>query len=359
MDEKYMKIALELAQKGRGKVSPNPMVGAVIVKKGKIIGQGYHEKCGEAHAEVNAFNNATEDVTGATIYVTLEPCSHYGKTPPCVNKIIEKKISKVVVGSVDPNPLVAGKGVCKLRENGIEVITGIMDEECKKVNEVFMKYIVTKRPFIILKSAMTLDGKIATVIGDSKWITNEESRKLVHELRNEVTGIMVGVNTVITDDPQLTCRIENGKNPIRIVVDSKLRTPLSAKIFDGDCSEVIIATTKNGDKEKKDKLESLGVKVLTINSKDEKVDLQHLTEVLGELKIDSVLIEGGSILNYSALEQNIVDKVQVYIAPKLIGGENSKTPIGGKGIELLKDAINVKELTYRNIGNDILLEGYL
>lgn len=372
MDEFYMKLALDLAAKGRGKVSPNPMVGAVIVKDGKVIGEGYHMKYGEAHAEVNAFNNAEaaeEDVTGATIYVTLEPCSHYGKTPPCADKIIEKKISRVVIGSVDPNPLVAGNGIRKLRQAGIEVVTGVLEDECNKLNEVFMKFIVSKEPFVIMKAAMSLDGKIATASGESKWITSEEARKEVHKLRNEVTAIMVGVGTVIKDNPELTCRIENGKNPIRIIVDSKLRIPMESKVISGlDKAKTIIAVTDKADNDKLSKLAELGVTILTVKTKEERVDLRDLMIKLGALKIDSILLEGGGTLNYSALNQGIVDKVQFYIAPKIIGGECAKTPVtpvppvpgtGVTGVQFLKDAFKVKNLTSRFIGSDILLEGYI
>ena len=360
MDDKYMKLALELAVKGKGRVSPNPMVGAVIVKEKKIIGQGFHEAYGEAHAEVNAFKNAVEDVTGATLYVNLEPCSHYGKTPPCVDKIIEKKISKVVIGSLDPNPLVAGRGVKKLMEAGIEVKLSVLEDQCKKLNEVFMKYIVEKQPFVIMKSAMSLDGKIAAPSGESKWITGEEARNSVHKLRDEVSAIMVGVNTVIKDNPELTCRLEGGKNPIRIIIDSTLRIPMESKIIKGaDITPTIIAAAEGADKDKISLLESKGVKVIITKAKNHSVDLKDLMNKLGELKIDSILLEGGAALNFSALEEGIVDKVQIYIAPKLIGGEESKTPVGGKGIELLKDAFRVEKLTACFIGEDILLEGYV
>ncbi|GAB6167948.1 bifunctional diaminohydroxyphosphoribosylaminopyrimidine deaminase/5-amino-6-(5-phosphoribosylamino)uracil reductase RibD [Clostridium carnis] len=360
MDKGYMKMALELAKKGRGRVNPNPMVGAIIVKNEKVIGVGYHEEYGKAHAEVNAINNAVYDVKGATLYVTLEPCSHYGKTPPCVEKIIENKIKRVVIGMVDPNPLVSGNGVKKLKQAGVEVVIGVLEDECKKLNEVFIKYITYKKPFVILKTAMSLDGKIATSLGESKWITGEESREKVHRLRNEVLGIMVGIDTVIKDNPQLTCRLKEGKSPTRIIVDSKLRIPMESKVLE-DISNVktIIATTESADKNKLVKLEALGAKVLTIKSKNNKVDLNDLMIKLGHLKIDSILLEGGAKLNFSALESGIVDKVQFYISPKIIGGTGSKTPVGGNGIELLKDAYKVKDITLRTIGEDILIEGYI
>jgi diaminohydroxyphosphoribosylaminopyrimidine deaminase/5-amino-6-(5-phosphoribosylamino)uracil reductase len=360
VQEKYMKLALELAERGRGKVNPNPMVGAVIVKENRVIAKGFHECYGEAHAEVNAFINATEDVEGSTLYVTLEPCSHHGKTPPCVDKIIHKKIKKVVIGSLDPNPLVSGKGVKKLIDAGIEVITGVLEDECKGLNRVFMKYIVEKKPFVIMKTAMSLDGKISTKIGESKWITCPESRKCVHQLRDKVNGIMIGVNTVITDNPELTCRIENGNNPVRIIVDSKLRIPMESKVLENqNLAKTIVATTNYADMTKKDEIEKKGVKVLIIKSLEERVDLQELMLQLGQENIDSILLEGGGTLNFSALKQGIVDKVQVYIAPKIIGGENSKAPVGGSGIEYLVDAFNLDNIKSKMIGEDILIEGYI
>lgn len=360
MDEHYMKIAIDLAKKGRGRVNPNPMVGAVIVKKDKIIGKGYHQFYGGCHGEINAFKDAEEDVTGSTLYVTLEPCSHYGKTPPCVDKIIEMKVGKVVVGIVDPNPLVAGRGIEKIKNAGIKVVVGVLEEECKSLNEVFIKNILEKKPFVIMKTAMSLDGKIATKTGESKWITGSKSRERVHQLRDQVTGIMVGVNTVIVDDPELTCRIENGKSPIRIIVDSKLRIPLDAKVLkDQDMAKTIVGTTDQADPRKKRELEKRGIKVLTIKKLEGRVDLQDLMKKLFDENIHSILLEGGSSLNFSALDQSIVDKVQVYIAPKLIGGEMSKTPVGGRGIENLANGFHLDNLRYKRVGRDILIEGYI
>lgn len=359
LNEKYMRMAIELAKKGVGKVNPNPMVGAVIVKDEKVIGEGYHEEYGKAHAEVNAFSSLREESKGATLYVTLEPCSHYGKTPPCVDKIIENKIAKVVVGALDPNPLVAGRGIKKLKDAGIDVVTSVLEEECKKVNEVFMKYIVEKRPFVVLKTAMTLDGKISTPSGESKWITNEESRKEVHKLRNKLSAIMVGVNTVIKDNPELTCRLEGGRNPIRIIVDSKLRIPMESKVVIDKLARTIVATTELANKDRVLDLKKLGVEVIIIKAKNERVDLQSLMVELGKLNIDSILLEGGSTLSFSALEDKIVDKIQAYIAPKIIGGEKSKTPVGGKGIEKLSNAIMLENMKVISVGTDFLIEGYL
>lgn len=360
LEKFYMNLAIELAKKGRGRVSPNPLVGAVIVKRQKIIGQGYHEEFGKSHAEVNAIDSSSESVEGSSIYVTLEPCSYYGKTPPCVDKIIECKIAKVIIGTLDPNPLVAGKGIEKLRKAGIEVIVGVLEKECMQINEIFMKYIVEKIPFVIMKSAMSLDGKIATKTGESKWITSESARIKVHELRNEVSSIMIGIQTVIVDNPRLSCRIENTSNPIRIVVDSSLRIPIESNIVQS-ANEIstIVATTKNSDSMKINELEKLGVRVMIIPEKDNRVDLKILMKELGKLKIDSILLEGGATLNYSALESNIIDKVQMYIAPKIIGGNTSKTPVGGSGIDFLKNAYNIEDLKFELVGKDILIEGYI
>ena len=356
----FMKRAIELAKKGRGSVTPNPLVGAVIVKDGKIIGEGYHERYGTNHAEVNAFNNASEDVSGATIYVTLEPCSHYGNTPPCADKIIEKRISKVVVGSLDPNPLVSGRGIERIREAGIEVIIGVLEEECLRLNEIFMKYIVDKKPYVIMKSAMSLDGKIATAKGESKWITGEKARLRVQELRNDITAIMVGVNTVKTDDPELTCRLEGGVNPIRIIVDSSLRIPIDSKIVKtAHKIRTIIATTINASKEDIKRLEEKNIEVLLIKDNEDRVDLVELMKVLGEKKIDSILLEGGATLNSEALKSGIVNKVQIYIAPKIIGGDKARGPVGGMGIDKLCDAYKVNNISYEVIGDDILIEGYI
>lgn len=359
LNERFMKIAIELAKKGIGNVNPNPLVGAVIVKDGKIIGQGYHERYGEDHAEVNAFKSLDDDPTGATMYVTLEPCFHYGKTPPCVDRIIENKIGKVIIGMVDPNPLVSGKGIEKLKNAGIEVEVGILEEECRKINEVFIKYITTKKPFVVMKTAMSLDGKIATKTGESKWITSEKSRLQVHILRNKFSGIMVGVNTIIKDNPELTCRVAEGNNPIRIIVDSTLRIPLKSKVLENNDNKTIIATTKKANIKKVQKLLKNNIKVLIINEKNGRVDLNNLIKKIGELNIDSILLEGGATLNYSALEEGVVDKVMMYIATKIIGGETSKTPVGGKGIDKLNNAFKLKNITTMNVGKDILVEGYI
>lgn len=358
MDEKYMKLALELAYKGKCFTSPNPMVGAVIVKDGRIIGQGYHEICGGNHAEINAIESATESVEGATIYVTLEPCSHHGKTPPCAQRIVKERFSKVVIAAMDPNPLVAGRGVSILKEAGIEVLTGLMEEESIVMNEVFMKYITTKLPFVLMKAAMSMDGKIATSIGESKWISSEDSRNEVQELRKYMTGIMVGIGTVLADNPELTCRLPGGKNPVRIIVDSNLRIPLDSKVL--MCqneAKTIIATTIT-DEVKIKRISDFGVEVISIPRKDGRVNLKLLMEELGKRQIDSILLEGGGTLNFSAIQDDIVDKVIFYMAPLIIGGNEAKSPVGGQGFEQLKDALRIEKLTVSQIGNDIRIEGY-
>lgn len=362
MDEFYMKRALELSLKGIGRTGPNPLVGAVIVKNGKIIGEGYHEYFGGPHAEVNAINNATEDVEGAAIYVTLEPCSHYGKTPPCADLLVAKKLSKVVIAMIDPNPKVAGKGAEILRQNGMEVVMGVLEKEAEKINEIFIKYIQEKRPFCILKTAMTMDGKIASVTGESMWITNEKSRYYVHELRNRVSGVMVGINTVIKDNPSLTTRLkEGGTDSVRIIVDSSLRIPPDSKVLKlNSPKKTIIATTEKADKEKLKLLsEKENIQILTVPLKDSRVDLAYLFDRLGREGIDSVLVEGGSELNFSVLKEGLADKVITFIAPKILGGGKSKTPVGGKGFEKLKDAIRLKDIKISTFDEDIMVEAYV
>lgn len=360
-DEYFMKIALDLAKKGIGFTSPNPLVGAVIVKDGKIIGKGYHEKYGESHGEVNALNSAVEDVYNATMYVTLEPCCHFGKTPPCANRIVESGIRKVVIAMEDPNPIVAGKGIEILRNNGVEVKVGVLKEEAEKLNEIFIKYIVTKRPFTILKAGMSLDGKIATYTGDSKWITGEKAREYGHLLRQKVSAILVGVNTVIMDNPMLNTRLDKVqcKDPIRIILDSNGRNPLTSKVLNENPSNTIIVVTNFAPIEKINAFKEKGADIIVTPVKNGKVDLQFLMEELGKRKIDSLLIEGGGEVNFSFLKENLVDKVIFFIAPKLIGGRDAKTPVEGQGIAYMKDIVNLKNIEVTNIGEDIMVEGYL
>ncbi len=357
-----MKRALEISEKAAGFVNPNPLVGAVIVKDNRIIGEGYHEYFGGPHAEVNAFKNAKEDVEGATMYVTLEPCAHYGKTPPCADAIVRNKIAKVVVGMIDPNPQVAGRGIEILRSNGIEVSIGILEKEIKKTNEIFIKYITQKKPFCIMKTAMTMDGKIATSIGDSKWISNEKSRAYVHELRQRVTGIMVGIGTVLADDPELTTRRQGiiSKNPIRIIIDSKAKIPLDAKVLKcDDKTKTIIVTTEFAGNSKIEAIKQKGAEVIVTQSKNGWVNLKDLMIVLGDKGIDSILLEGGSTINFSALEEGIVDKVITFIAPKIFGGTTGKTSVGGSGIEHVSDSIKLSDTEVTKFGQDIMIEAYV
>lgn len=355
-DEYYMARAIELAKKGMGFVNPNPMVGAVVVKNGKIIGEGWHEKYGELHAERNALANCTESPNGATIYVTLEPCCHYGKTPPCTEAIIENGIKRVVIGSDDCNPLVEGKSKKLLRDKGIEVTEHVLKDECDALNEPFFWFISHSRPFVVLKYAMTADGKIATRTGLSKWITSEEARKRVHHDRHRYAAVMVGTGTVLKDDPLLTCRLKNGRNPIRIVCDTNLRTPLSSRIVCTANEVRTIIATSCTDKEKQAPYIQSGCEILEVSAENGHVSLTELMRLLGEQKIDSVLLEGGAALNWSALQSGIVNKVQTYIAPKIFGGDAAKTPVGGLGAESPSQAFELRLRSVERIGADILAE---
>ncbi|NBG88011.1 bifunctional diaminohydroxyphosphoribosylaminopyrimidine deaminase/5-amino-6-(5-phosphoribosylamino)uracil reductase RibD [Isachenkonia alkalipeptolytica] len=359
-DQQYMRQAMELAEKARGRTSPNPLVGALIVKEGKVIGKGYHKKHGDHHAEVNAFNSTKEKAEGATLYVTLEPCFHYGNTPPCVDRVIEEGIRRVVIGLKDPNPLVGGKSIEKLKKRGIEVREGVLEEVLKEQNRIFLEYIQTQKPYTVIKTAMSLDGKIATSSGESQWITGEKARAYVHTLRDQMSGIMVGVGTVIEDDPSLTTRLQDqkGKDPHRIVVDTRGRIPLTAKILHLDSeAKTIIASTELMEEDKKKALEDLGATVLMSPIKNERVDLKHLFDKLGEQKIDSVLVEGGATLNFSLVEEALVHRIISFIAPKIIGGESAKTPIGGRGILRMEDVITLNNLQYKHFGQDLMIQG--
>ncbi|MHB1154146.1 MAG: bifunctional diaminohydroxyphosphoribosylaminopyrimidine deaminase/5-amino-6-(5-phosphoribosylamino)uracil reductase RibD [Eubacteriales bacterium] len=356
-DNEYMKLVIDIAKKGCGYVNPNPMVGAVIVKNDKIIGTGYHERYGELHAERNALKSCIDSTEGAALYVNLEPCCHYGKTPPCTDAILESGIKKVFVGSKDPNPLVSGKGIEILRQNGIEVITDILTEACSILNEVFFHYIQNKTPFVVMKYAMTLDGKIATYTGNSKWITGEKAREHVHQMRHKYSAIMVGVDTVISDDPQLTCRIPNGRNPIRIICDTNLRTPLNSKIIKTANEIKTYIVNACEDEEKQKKFIDLGCKLIFVPKKDEHINLNILMSKLADEKIDSILLEGGSKLNYSALNSGIINKVQAYIAPKIFGGNTAKTPVGGVGVIWPEDAYILKNKLITVLNDDVLIEG--
>lgn len=355
-DIQYMQLALELASKGCGFVNPNPMVGAVIVKNDEIIGKGYHEKYGELHAERNALANCTASPKGAALYVTLEPCCHYGKTPPCTEAIIESGISKVIVGIKDPNPLIAGRGIERLRQHGIEVIESILEKECGKLNEVFFHYIKTAAPYVVMKYAMTMDGKIATYTGRSKWITGETARQKVHMDRHRYSAIMIGVGTVLEDDPLLTCRMENGRNPIRIICDTHLRTPLNSQIVTTAKNIPTIIATTCTEKEKQKPYIFKDCKVIIVSENSGHIDLNDLMIKLGKEKIDSILLEGGSTLNWSALQSGIVNKVQAYISPKIFGGAEAKTPVMGLGVAYPDNAYFLADSTISLLGEDMLIE---
>ena len=361
-EEQFMKRAIELAKQGSGWTAPNPLVGAVVVKNGRVIGEGYHRKYGELHAERNALAACSEDPAGATLYVTLEPCCHYGKTPPCTEIIIEKNIAKVVIGSRDPNPKVAGKGARILREHGIEVVEDYMREACDALNPVFFHYITTKTPYVVLKFAMTLDGKIATRTGASKWITGEAARNHVHQLRGRYAGILAGIGTVLADDPMLNCRIDGAHQPLRIILDSQLRIPMGSRLVRSakEYPLLIVCNESTRDREEGtsriQKLEEAGAKVWTLPEKNGHPDLNVLMQRLGEEKIDSVLIEGGGTVNEAALKAHIVHHVYAYIAPKIFGGEDAKTPVEGSGIRLPQECANLRLAKITVLLNDMLLE---
>jgi len=352
--KKYMEIALQLAEKGRGHVSPNPLVGCVIVKRGKIVGKGYHRKYGQDHAEINAIRSAAKKANNATMYVNIEPCSHWGKTPPCTEKVVEAGIREVIVGMEDPNPLVDGYKELKFR--GLKTKIGILREEAKKLNEIYMQYSKSKKPFVILKLAMSLDGKIATSTGDSKYITSKEARKFVHQIRNDVDGVMVGINTITRDNPILDSRLVNGKNPIKVILDSSLKISERSKVLK-DPGKVIIATTKKAPKKKVNKLHQKGVTILTLKPKHGLVDLKELMKELGKSEITSVMIEGGGELSGNAIKEGIVNKILMFTAPKLIG--NGLNPIKNLGVKKVEKAIKLKNISTSRIGKDIMVEGYL
>ena len=355
--EFYMDLALSNAQAMKGQTDPNPLVGAVIVNNHRIVGVGVHLKAGEPHAEIHALRMAGALAKGGTMYVTLEPCSHQGRTGPCAQAIVHAGIKKVIIATLDPNPTVSGNGVKILEDAGIEVIIGVCEKESKKMNEVFNKYIVERKPFITLKSGITLDGKVATHALNSKWITSEEARRDVHHLRNENMAILVGIHTVLKDDPALTARIPNGRNPIRIVLDSTLKIPLESQLVTDKQAETWIFTSKNYDVEMKGKLETLGVKVFVTNHK-KSVDLLEVIQILGEKGVASLMIEGGGNVNASFLEQGLIDKVVLYFAPKLIGGKDAPTFLEGTGFELMKDAVELMNTDFERIGRDFKFIGY-
>lgn len=360
-DQKYMQRAIELAAKGGGWTNPNPNVGAVIVKDGRIIGEGYHERCGQLHAERNAFAHLTEDASGATIYVTLEPCCHYGKTPPCTEAIIEHNIARVVIGSRDPNPLVAGKGAKLLREKGIVVEEDFMREECDKLNAIFFHHITTGKPYVAMKYAMTLDGKIATRTGASKWITGDKAREHVHTKRSRYAAILAGIGTVLADDPMLNARIDNAHQPVRVIVDTSLRIPMDSNIVKsaGEYKTIVACKSleqSNKQIEKMNQLEELGITVVELPLVDGHVSLKSLMEYLASQGLDSVYIEGGGQIHESALKEGIVNHVYAYVAPKIFGGSEAKTPVEGVGVSVPDECAKLILTDTSVLGEDILLE---
>ena len=355
-DEAWMRRAIRLAERGIGFVNPNPLVGCVIVRDGRVIGEGWHERYGTLHAERNALKNCTEDPRGAEMYVTLEPCCHYGKNPPCTEAVIAAGIAKVTVGSDDPNPLVAGKGLQQLRDAGIEVVTGVCKAECDRINRIFFHYITTGTPYCILKTAMTADGKTATRCGRSKWITGEESRRHVHETRKRTAAILCGIGTVLADDPMLNCRTENPSHPVRVVCDSRLRLPPDSQLVRTAKEIPVIAAACVPDTEKQKRLEDAGVQILMLPDENGHVSLRALMQKLGEMHLDSVLLEGGAELHEAALRAGIVQEVQIYIAPKIFGGADAKPAVGGLGVAEVSDAYQLSAPEITRLGDDVLLD---
>lgn len=353
--EKFMKKAISLAKKGRGYVNPNPMVGAVIVKEGEIIGEGYHHTFGGDHAEINVLKN-TPSPSGAAMYVTLEPCSHYGKTPPCCDAIIRSGIKSVYIGTEDPNPLVSGQGIKILMQHGINVKAGLLEDECIELNKMFFHYIKSKTPYVTLKTAITLDGKIATRTGQSKWITGEQARAHVHGLRHSHSAIMVGIGTVLVDNPMLTCRLKDGKNPIRVICDTHLKIPLISNIVQTARKVPTIIATSDTNGSKAEQLQQSGCQLTSVPIKSYHIDLNALMLRLGEQNIDSILLEGGAELNYSALQAGIVNQVIAYIAPKIFGGRTAKSPIGGIGVESPASCFKLSRKKVRSLGDDLMID---
>jgi diaminohydroxyphosphoribosylaminopyrimidine deaminase/5-amino-6-(5-phosphoribosylamino)uracil reductase len=363
MDDRFlMKRAIALASRARGMTSPNPMVGAVLVKNGRTVAEDYHRRPGTPHAEALVIQKAGEKARSSTLYVSLEPCCHIDKrTPPCTKTIVRAGIKRVVIAMQDPNPKVSGNGIRELKEAGIKVVSGILEEKARELNEAYMKYITTKRPFVILKTAMTLDGKIATPEGQSKWITGEKARKMVHGLRSGVDAVMTGIGTVKADDPELTARIRGGRNPKRIIIDPKLQIPLNSRILRVPPDTIIVTKERNetGKEPRKHKIHSIVNSGCYMLYFKETLNLYWLMERLGEMGITSVMIEGGSSLNAHALEDGIVDKVMFFISPKLIGGRESYPAVGGRTSRRLEEAYQLRNVTMKRVGEDFLVEGYL
>jgi len=358
-DFQFMYSALELALKAKGKTSPNPLVGAVVVRNNKIVGQGYHHCCGAAHAEVLALKQAAGKARGATLYVTLEPCGHFGRTPPCVDSIIESGIREVVIGTKDPNPVNNGKSILKLKRAGIKVKVGCLSEDLRKINEPFFKHILKKIPFVVVKCAQTLDGKIASSKGHSKWITSKETRDFSHKLRNDFDAILVGINTVLKDDPYLNPQSQS-KRFKKIIVDSTLKIPLKGNLYKNTKStDIIFATTKKASKQKISRLVKKGICVLVCPLKDGQVDLKVLFKKLAQQEILSLLVEGGAKIIGSVLTQKLADKMWIFIAPKIIGDQSALSAVDGLGIQNVNKAVSLKRIQIYPLAKDFLIEGYI
>ncbi len=357
--EQYMNQALDLARRGEGRTRPNPAVGAVIVKDGKVVGRGFHPKAGQPHAEIFALREAGELALGADMYVTLEPCSHHGRTGPCADAIIQAGLSRVYVGTTDPNPQVAGAGIRRLRDAGIHVFCGILENQCRRIIAPFAKHILTGLPFVVLKSAMTLDGKTATACGHSQWVSNPASRLEVHRLRDRIDGIMVGIGTVLRDNPQLTTRLpEGGRDPLRIVVDSNLRIPEDAAMLHlTSAAGTLIATTGQTSGAKIERLRALGAEVLVLPASDGRVDLHALLAALGNRGLQSILLEGGAELNGAFWRAGLVDRLMMFVAPKIVGGDQGKGVFAGPGVATMTEAMVLQDVRVRQFGDDTLIEG--
>lgn len=359
-DEDFMREALFLAKNAMGRTSPNPLVGAVIVREGRVVGAGWHRKAGTPHAEVHALAMAGDLAHGATAYVTLEPCSHHGRTGPCAEALVKAGVKRVVTAMLDPNPLVAGKGKAMLEAAGVEVTVGVLAEEARRLNEAYLKWVTQKLPFVTLKTAMTLDGKIATAAGKSQWITGEAARRRVHEMRDVADAIVVGIGTVLADDPSLTTRLADGtgRNPVRVIVDSRARTPLAAKVVQDGAAKTLVAVTRTASEERCAALRAAGVEVVRAGE-GERVDLAALMRLLAAREFTSVFVEGGGTLNFSLLAAGLVDKVHAFIAPKIVGGKEALTPVEGAGVAELSDAVEFTGLVTEQVGADVLITGYV
>ena len=359
--QRFMRLAINLAKKGFGKTNPNPLVGAVVVKNNRVVGQGYHRRAGLAHAEVVALDQAGGRAKGASLYVTLEPCCHFGRTPACVDKIVASKIGEVIFAMYDPNPLNNGRGARFLRAQGIKVVSGIMEDQARAINRVFTKYISKRLPFVTVKVAQSLDGKIATKTGHSRWISSLQTRRFAHRLRAEVDAIMVGINTILLDDPLLSCRMNRRlcrKQPKKVILDSRLKLPSRARIFSSRSpAEVLIATTKFAPRKRVLYWQRKGFRVLVVKDRDGRVNLKRLLKRLAEMQISHILLEGGAEVIASALEQRLVDRLFVAVSPKIVGGRSAPTAVGGSGINRMEQARALTDVKVRRLGPDLLFEG--